>query len=393
MTKAYKNLKSELNIELTSILNYWCENTLDNEYGGFVGRINHYNKVIPKASKGIIFNARILWSFSKASNHLKTTKYRTICDKAYTYLKKYFNDSKHKGVYWELDYLGSPINRRKQVYAQAFTIYALSEYYLFSKKIAAKEWAIELFNQIEEYAKDADTGGYIEAFNEDWSYINDMRLSAKDMNAAKTMNTHLHILEAYTSLLNIYDNQNLKAALKQLIELFLEKFFNEQHHYELFYDESWNLMSNTVSYGHDIETAWLLIDASKAVEDEILLDKIEIAAIQVTNTFLKEAIDSDGAVLNEKNRKTGVVDTDRHWWPQVEALIGLNYAYNLKLDQKYIDHSLKIWDFTKNHLIDHENGEWYFRVDKNGKVYAEEDKVSMWKAPYHITRACILLNI
>ena len=392
MINEYKKLKKELDIELKNILSYWTENTIDKEFGGFLGKRNHYNKVVEKASKGVILNTRILWSFSAATNHLKTDIYKDVCDRSFKYLKDFFNDKINKGVYWEVDYLGNPINKRKQVYAQSFTIYALSEYYLFSKNEEAKTWAIELFNQLEKYAKDSVNEGYFEAFNEDWSPIEDMRLSDKDMNASKTMNTHLHVLEAYTSLLKIYDNNELKASLKMLVKVFLEKFLNTKNHYELFFDDQWNLLSNSVSYGHDIEAAWLVIDAAKLIDDSELLHLSEEVAVKVADTFLLEAIDKEGAVINEKNLTTNHIDTDRHWWPQVEALVGLKYANDLKSDEKYISSSLKIWDFTKKNLIDYKNGEWFFRVDEKGNVYKSEDKVSMWKAPYHTSRACIILN-
>ena len=392
MINEYKKLKKELDIELKNILSYWTENTIDKEFGGFLGKRDHFNKVVEKASKGVILNTRILWSFSAATNHLKTDSYKDVCDRSFKYLKDFFNDKINKGVYWEVDYLGNPINKRKQVYAQSFTIYALSEYYLFSKDEEAKTWAIELFNQLEKYAKDSVNEGYFEAFNEDWSPIEDMRLSDKDMNASKTMNTHLHVLEAYTSLLKIYDNNELKASLKMLVKVFLEKFLNTKNHYELFFDDQWNLLSNSVSYGHDIEAAWLVIDAAKLIDDSELLHLSEEVAVKVADTFLLEAIDKEGAVINEKNLTTNHIDTDRHWWPQVEALVGLKYANDLKSDEKYISSSLKIWDFTKKNLIDHKNGEWFFRVDEKGNVYKSEDKVSMWKAPYHTSRACIILN-
>lgn len=392
MNGDYKKLKSELGSELINILNYWSKNTLDQEHGGFIGKRDHFNRVVDKASKGIILNTRILWSYSAASNHLKTDAYKTECDRAYEYLNTFFRDKTYKGVYWALDYAGQPINKRKQVYAQSFAIYALSEYYQFSKNEEAKTWAIELFGQLEKHAKDNEKVGYLEAFDENWDAIDDMRLSKKDMNAAKTMNTHLHVLEAYTSLLKIYRNKDLEASLHSLVEIFIEKFLTTENHYNLFFDVDWNLMSNTVSYGHDIETAWLVIEAAKALNDDDLLKRTQDIALKVADTFLEEAIDADGSVINEKNLTTNEIDYDRHWWPQVEALIGLNYAYNLEPNQEYINNSLAIWDYTKKKLLDKKNGEWHFRVNRNGNAYTEEDKVSMWKAPYHTVRACILLN-
>jgi len=392
MNKAYKNLQEELHSELFRILDFWSANTVDEKYGGFVGKRDYQNNLIPKASKGIILNSRILWSFAAASNYLKTDDYKTLCERSYDYLKTYFRDTTHKGVYWELDYLGQPKNKRKQVYAQSFTIYALSEYYIYSKNEEAKQWAIELFEYVERYAKDNENGGYLEAFREDWSIIDDMRLSDKDMNAAKTMNTHLHILEAYTTLLKIYDNENLRNSLKDLVEVMNEKFLNEHNHYELFFDKNWKLLSNSVSYGHDIESAWLVLEAAKIIGDEDLLSKSKTIAIKVADTFIKKGIDTDGSVINETNLSTNHSDTDRHWWPQMEALVGLKFAYEIESKDEYISTSLNIWEYTKNNLLDFEFGEWHFRVDNKGAVYTQEDKVSMWKAPYHTSRACIKMN-
>jgi mannobiose 2-epimerase len=392
MINEYKELKNDLKIELENILNYWANNTLDQDFGGFLGKRDHFNKIVKKSSKGVILNTRILWSFSAASNHLKTEKYEEICHRAYHYLNDFFRDTINKGVFWELDYLGNPINKRKQVYAQSFTIYALSEYYIFTKNEEAKKWAIEIFNLLEKHAKDTLNKGYFEAFKEDWSPIKDMRLSHKDINASKTMNTHLHVLEAYTSLLKIYDNQQLKESLNMLVEVFLEKFLNTENHYELFFDNEWNLLSDFISFGHDIEAAWLLIEAAKMIGGDEILQKTKRVALKVADTFLAEAIDKKGAVINEKNRRTNHTDTDRHWWSQVEALVGLKYANDIEHNQKYINASLKIWEFTKEYLIDTKNGEWFFRIDKNEKVYINEDKVSMWKAPYHTTRACVILT-
>ncbi|MBL6447939.1 AGE family epimerase/isomerase [Fulvivirga sp. 29W222] len=391
MCEPYIELRSELDAELLRILNYWVLNTLDEANGGFSGMIDHYNQIIPNASKGIILNSRILWAFSAASNHLKTQKYTSICHRAFDYIKNHFYDTRHKGVFWEVDHKGNPINKRKQVYAQAFCIYAFSEYYIHSQNEEAKRLAIEIFDCIEKYSKDDEKGGYMEAFGEDWSTLDDVRLSTKDMNADKTMNTHLHILEAYTTLLKIHKSKKVRDSLHHLVNIFQNNFLNKKNHYELFFDRDWNLLSNTVSYGHDIESAWLVLEAAKCIPDKDLQTACETSVIKVADTFLNEAIDAEGAVMNEKNMDTGSLDDDRHWWPQVEAMVGMKYAHMLTGNNRYLEKSIGIWKFTKKHLIDCQNGEWHFRVDRNGNAYTEEYKVSMWKAPYHTTRACIIL--
>jgi mannobiose 2-epimerase len=387
-----EKISTSLASELENILNYWSKNSIDEINDGFIGERDHFNKIVPNATKGIILNSRILWSFSAASNHYKTNKYKAICKRSYDYLETFFKDELYGGVYWELTSEGAPINKRKQVYAQAFMIYALSEYYEFSKNNDALDWAIEIYNLIETQANDQNYKGYIEAFNEDWSPIEDMRLSGKDANEAKTMNTHLHILEAYTNLYKVYKNESLKEKLEDLIQLFFDKFLTKKNHLNLFFDEKWNLKSNIVSYGHDIETAWLLIEAAKAINNNKLLLKTNNAAVLIAETFIKEGVDIDGGVYNEYNPTTNKLDEDKHWWVQTEALVGLNYAYKISKNEAFLNVSKNILNFLQQHIIDPTNGEWFWRVDKNQKLYTTDYKMGMWKAPYHNSRACMLLS-
>ena len=387
-----KKISTSLAKELENILNYWSKNSIDEINDGFIGERDHFNKIVPNATKGIILNSRILWSFSAASNHYKTDKYKAICKRSYNYLETFFKDEIFGGVYWELTSEGAPINKRKQVYAQAFMIYALSEYYQFSKNNDALDWAIEIYNLIETHANDQENKGYIEAFNENWLPIEDMRLSDKDANEAKTMNTHLHILEAYTNLYKVYKNESLKKKLEDLIHLFFDKFLTNKNHLNLFFDEKWNLKSNIVSYGHDIETAWLLIEAAKVIDNNELLLKTNNAAVLIAETFIKEGVDVDGGVYNEYNPTTNKLDGDKHWWPQAEALVGLNYAYKISKNEAFLTVSKTILNFLQQHIVDHTYGEWFWRVDKNQKLYTTDYKMGMWKAPYHNSRACMLLS-
>ncbi len=381
----------ELEHELEAITHYWKENSVDLENGGFVGQRDHYNKLVPNSNKGIILNARILWSFSAIADYSSKFDVQELMDRSFNYLNKHFRDKRNGGVYWELDAKGYPLIKKKQIYAQAFTIYGLAEYSFYSGSEAARNWAIEIFHLIETHAFDKKKNGYIEAFEEDWSPLKDMRLSDKDQNVAKTMNTHLHILEAYTSLYKIYPDVSVRKALGNLVELFLSKFLNKDNNFELFFDENWKLMSDFISFGHDIEAMWLLIEAAKISGNMQLLEQTRALAVPVADKFIELGYIKGKGVLNEKERTSGKVDTDRHWWPQAEAMVGLYYAYSISENEKYKDILLDIWDFTKEHIIDSENGEWFFRVDKNYIPYKEEDKLGMWKCPYHNSRACIVL--
>lgn len=391
MVKETDFLLESLELELHQILKYWTSQTIDIKNGGFVGERDHFNKIVKNASKGIILNSRILWSFSAATNYYKSATYIPFCERSFNYLKDFFNDANFGGVYWELDSKGNPINKRKQVYAQTFMMYALSEYYQFSKNKEALDWAIELFQLIEKFAFDVTYNGYIEAFNEDWSPIEDMRLSDKDANEAKTMNTHLHILEAYTNLYKVYKNEGLKQHLSNLINLFFDKFLKPNNHFQLFFDEQWNAKGTIISYGHDIETAWLLIEAAKVINDQHLITKTERLALNIADTFMNEGIDADGGVFYEFHPETDVLDTDKHWWPQAEAMVGLVYAYKISKDEKYLIQATKIMLFIQKYCVDINNGEWFWKVNKNGIPDTQQYKMGMWKAPYHTSRACMVL--
>jgi len=388
----FLQFKNEIRSELDSILAYWKTNSVDTVNGGFYGRRDFNNNLIADANKGVILNTRLLWSFSAAGNFYKNDTYKTYADRAYAYLKTYFQDQEFEGLYWELDHEGNPVNKRKQIYAQAFSIYALSEFYRYTSNEDALNWAISLFNIIEKYARDNKLNGYLEAFQENWSPIEDMRLSEKDDNSAKTMNTHLHILEAYTNLLQVTGSSAVKEALKNLTKLFLEKFLDTRtNHFQLFFDTQWKRANNVVSFGHDIEAVWLIVDACKAIANKDLLQQAEQVTLEVASTFLKEAYIPQKGVVNEQDMDTGEIDTDRHWWPQMEAIVGLQYAFEISGEEHFRTAQLDIWQYTKNHIIDHKNGEWHFRVNKNNEPYTSEDKLSMWKAPYHNSRACMLV--
>jgi len=379
----------ELEIELKNILEYWRKNTLDIENGGFVGRIDHYNNVIDGAPKGIILNTRILWAFSRANNFYKDSRYDKECLRAFEYLYEHFDDKTSGGVYWEVDYMGKPSNRRKQIYAQAFCIYALSEYYKYSKNSKALNWGMQLFNFLEEKAYDAEYGGYLEAFNENWQNIKDLRLSEKDLNAPKTTNTILHILEAYTTLYEITSDAKVEQALKRLISLFLGRIFNYQNHLKLFFTKDWKSMSTEISYGHDIEAAWLLCHAAGILGDPALINKTNEMLVAVVKTFTSEAIDVDFGIWNAKDPDNQIMDKDKHWWPQAEAMVGLCYVWQKTKEDSYFTTCRQIWQFTKTNIIDAKNGEWFFRVNMNGDPYTSEDKVGPWKCPYHNSRALI----
>jgi mannobiose 2-epimerase len=383
-------LKQEMTAELERILSFWMRETLDEKNGGFLGEIDVNNIPLENAPKGAILNARILWAFSSAYLTTQNPDYLTTASRAYKYIVSRFLDPDFGGVYWEVDALGRPLNTRKQFYALAFTMYGLVEYHRACGNKDALGVAIELFEVIEKYSFVPEQNGYIEARARDWSLLVDVRLSEKDENAPLTMNTHLHILEAYTNLFRVWKDDNLAAQLKNLIVIFLDKIIvNETANFGLFFDNDWNMQSHKVSYGHNIEGSWLLHEAAEVLGDKLLLKRTEAMAIRMAKVTAVEGLAADFSILNELNEDTGHLDEDRHWWPQAEGIVGFYNAYQLTSDEKFLTISANIWDYTKSHLLDTTNGEWFWRVDARGNTYPDDCKVGFWKCPYHNGRACL----
>lgn len=383
-----KNLKSELVVELNSILNYWMNTTIDKENGGFIGQIDYKNNTNYQSEKGSVLNARILWAFSSAYQLTNDEKHKKTAKRAFEYITNHFYDTEFFGVFWSLNYDGTPKDTKNQIYALAFTIYGLSEYYLISKEEKALEIAISLYKKIQKHSYDSINKGYFEAFTRDWQPIDDLRLSDKDANEKKTMNTHLHVIEAYANLYKVWKNETLKKESIELLEILETHFINkETGHLRLFFDENWKEKPDVISYGHDIEAAWLLLQCAEIFDDENLISSYKKYAIQITDAT-KEGIDNDGGLWYEFDPKTNQLMAEKHSWPQAELMIGFFNAWQLSGNKDYLDTVLKNWNFIKNHIIDSQNGEWFWGVNADYSI-VEKDKVGFWKCPYHNSRACI----
>ncbi len=383
------NLRNHLESELkNNILQFWIDYACDLKKGGFYGYIPDDLAVDGNHNKASVLTARILWTFSAAYGFFREEQYLVMAKRAFEYLAKYFVDKKYGGVYWLLDANGKPADTKKQIYAIAFAVYGLSEYYRATSEPSALSLAIALFSRIEEHAADSCYGGYFEALTREWYAITDMRLSPKDMNVAKSMNTHLHILEAYTGLLRVCDSESLRASLKKLLERMLEKIVAPSSwSFRLFFDMDWTCRSDAVSYGHDIEGSWLLYEAAEVLGDPDLLKRIGAISLRMAENVLLNGTDSTfGGIYNER-QETGS-DANKEWWPQAEAVVGFFNAYELSRDPRYLDASLKTWNFIDRHLIDRTNGEWFREVSRDGAVVLGGEKAGPWKCPYHNGRMC-----
>lgn len=385
-----QTLKQEVTAELTgNILPFWMNRMQDEVNGGFYGRITGQEELKPEAEKGAILNARILWTFSAAYRLLKKPEYLEMATRAKRVIIDSFYDKEFGGIYWSLDYKGAPLDTKKQIYALGFAIYGLSEYARATGDEEALDYAIRLFRSIEEHSFDSVKNGYCEAMTREWGEIADMRLSAKDENERKTMNTHLHILEPYTNLFRVWKDEQLEKQLRNLIHLFTDKILNiKTGHLELFFNDDWVSKYRIVSYGHDIEASWLLHEAALVLGDKAVLEKVE-PLVEYIAAAADEGLNPDGSMIYESFTDKGKTDTDLHWWVQAENVVGHVNLYQHFDDGVALQKALRCWEFIQKNLIDNEYGEWHWSVRADGTVNTDDDKAGFWKCPYHNGRMCM----
>jgi mannobiose 2-epimerase len=384
-----QELRRKVEAELLSnILPFWLKYAIDDVCGGFRGQISNDLTVDPRAAKGLILNARILWTFSKAFNVYGNPVYLDAARRAYEYLVRFFRDSEFGGYYWMVDFEGRPIDTKKRIYGQAFVVYALAEYYQATDDAEILARALRLVEKIEAAGHDGEHGGYFETYERDWTLAQDQRLSDVDMDEKKSMNTHLHLMEAYATLLRVREDSTVRLRLRELVEIFLARILHPlTHHFILFFDEEWRPRSEKVSFGHDIEGSWLLCEAAEVLGDKAVLKRVREAAVKMAQAVFEQGLDTDGGLLYEAD-PTGIVDTDKHWWPQAEAVVGFFNTYQLSGRQHFFDAAERSWAFIDKYIVDHEHGEWFWLVSGLGVPSAKQFKVDPWKCPYHNSRAC-----
>lgn len=371
--------------ELINILNYWEKYSPDVQRGGFYGRVTAENVPMTEAERSVVLNARILWTFSIAHRLLKESKYLTLADRAYQQIVRYFYDHEYGGVYWSVKADNSPSELRKQVYGQAFAIYGLSEYYRVTNYEPALSKAKEIFFLLEKNAFDAINGGYREAFNRNWTVTDDYILSKKPW--IKSMNTHLHLIEAYTNLYSVWPDELLKKQTVAMLQVIQAKIIDQKsYRMKLFFDEKWNPKDEIISYGHDIEASWLFYETAEILQIPELFSKTKNISINMAKAALP-GLGEDGALNYEFNPVTNEINTQRSWWVLAEQMVGFYNAFHLTGDELFKEKSIRSWEYIQNHFIDTVKGEWYGSVEENGEP-VKGDKINFWKCPYHNARAC-----
>jgi len=386
---ANAEMRSEVKEHLTKdIIPFW-KSLRDDENGGYTGYLGYDLKADKKAVKGCILNSRITWFFANAYTLLKDESLLEEAKHGFEFLKNACWDKKNGGVYWSVNYDGTPAETLKHTYNQAFSIYALSSYYEASGDREALDMAYQLYDLIE--GKMRDELGYKEAFDEAFHEIDNEKLSENGVMALKTMNTLLHVFEAYTELYRVDHSKEVADKIRWMMDIVAEKVYNPKlHRQEVFFDDKWNSIIDLHSYGHDIETAWLVDRSVEVLKDEACEKKMSPITQDLTDQIYKVAF--NGSSLANECEK-GVVNDWRIWWVQAETVVGFINGYEKTGRKEYLGAAQKVWEFIKEHLIDRRDGyvagrEWYWRVEADGTPDVNKPIVEPWKCPYHNGRMC-----
>jgi mannobiose 2-epimerase len=373
-----------------NILPFWEKHMVDNEFGGFYGCADNDLSIDKTADKGCILTSHILWTFSAAyldfndKNHLKTAKH------AFRFLQDAFYDRMHGGLYFTVDYKGCPANRQKLIYAISSGINGLSEFYKATGNSESISMAVELFELVEKNSFDNANGGYFSTFSEDWRPSDQIKPGTKDINAAKSTNTHLNILDAYINMYRVVPGELLKEKLTGLVCLILEKMYDESNgQLKLYFTKDWKPVSDVVSFGCSITGSRLIYKAAEIINDKKLRDLARNASLKIAEAVYEQGFDKVMGGIYKHILSLYDVDFNKDWWAQAEAVSGFLSAYILSGDKKFSDALLKTWEFIDKYIIDHLHGEWFSSVTRIGNPIMDLPKADIWKTPYHNGRLCL----
>lgn len=374
------SISSRLNVEANTVMNFWLKYGPDQEFGGFYGTLNRKGQAINSTDKGLIQQSRHLWTLStwyQRRNHSNSIK--TLADKSYQFIIDNMLDDDDE-FYFKVSQSGEPIDRKKQLYAESFAIFALAEYALAFNHAEAANIALKCFKSIDKRAHDERYGGYDQSQDPGWLV----------QGAAKGTNTQIHLLEAFTALYRVTHHDHVKLRLEEMIHIITQKIVQEDTYAHMEFYRDWTPFSTpVVSYGHDLETAWLLMDALDAlgIKDESVFTSIKRFGHHSAMRGYDEKMGGyfeEGLPLGRATKK------EKIWWIQAEALPGLWQLYQLTGNEQYLSKMEGTLDWIERYQKDSTYGGWFWGVNENGTIGPRgENKGEEWKTNYHLIRALI----
>uniref|UniRef100_UPI0032179E61 AGE family epimerase/isomerase n=1 Tax=uncultured Draconibacterium sp. TaxID=1573823 RepID=UPI0032179E61 len=384
----------------TNILDFWIKFGIEKNGDGFYGAADLKGNPVLDAPKSCVLNARILWTFAGAAKNNNNSKYAEVAERAFNVLRNHFKDKEFGGYFMSISANHQPLDTIKHTYAQAFVLYALSKYYEFNPSEELRSEMNSYFLFLEEKTKDIKNPGYFEAFTREWELYSENRMA--NNNEPRSMNTHLHILEAYAAYYKVSKNELAGERLKELLELFIKKIIRKTGHLGIFFDEQFTETEASkaiCSFGHDIEASWLLWEAAEILGNKRIIESMKPLSVKMLDTVDRVGVDKDGGLFLESTRYGSHIRTNKHWWPQAETLVAFMNGFELTSNKKYWEKLKLSWNFIDKYVIDHENGEWFTKVNRLGVPYLTEPendpspyyrndwKIDPWKCPYHNGRA------
>ena len=395
---------NKFSLELSDILSWWKDHAVEKKGGGFHGAADLAGRPVLEANRSCVLNTRILWTFSAAAKFPGHSAYTDLADRAFQVVAQRFADQEFGGFYMELTPDNHVANDIKHTYVQAFALYSLCKYHELKPSPSLMETIQNTFHLLEEKTRDTQHLGYIEAFTREWKPLEENRMA--DNNEPRSMNTHLHLLEAYAALYKIWKDELVKRRLTGLLDIFLHKIIRDNGHLGIFFDEDFNETASSkeiCSFGHDIEASWLLLEAAEILGDGIRTAKMKSISVKMVDAVAREGVDKDGGLFLESVRSGSHLRTNKHWWLQAENLVGFMNAYEITGNDKYWETVKLSWDFIDRYVIDHQRGEWYTKVSRLGvpfltepeddpsPYYRNDRKIDPWKCPYHNGRSMMEL--
>lgn len=374
-------LRAEIEKDLTeNILPFWTEHTIDPS-GGFYGSVSREGIGNPAAPKAGILNARILWTFSSAYRIYGIPEYKEMADRARDYLVANLIDKTYGGVYWTVGPDGTLTDPQKQVYVIAFSIYGLSEHFRATGDMASLDAAISLYRTLDEKAHDKVNGGYFEVFSRDWSSRGGKGVDGLT-GTDKSMNANIHVMEALTNLYRVWPDEGLRSDVAGILNAIQTKVYNPAtRHMHQSFKTDWTPLEGRDSYGHDIETSWLMCETAEVLGDEALIASTQKIALNMVDASIAEGMDPDGCLRGEQGDQRII-----EWWPQCETVIGCINAWQITGNRKYFDAAVRNWEFIKKVFVDKEYGEWHRKINSDRTPIYNIAKADVWNCPYHNSR-------